>query len=115
MGVKKLTETCTWCGEQLQSDYKGPCPKCGKVGKRILLELEDNISIEDALTWKSIREFYKKNPKIILLNILIIVYGSLASLVLNGLIGVLFSIIFGLCVFLVLPPTFTRIIQERFK
>jgi len=91
----KITATCKWCGIKLSPDHKGPCPKCGKEGKKISIEITENLSLKDSLQWERAREIYKSNLKMILLLIGIIVFSSLLGVIFSGLLGFLIGIFFG--------------------
>lgn len=79
-----VTYKCEWCGESLSPSYKGPCPKCGKEGRKIITIVNEIIKIKESLKGESRREFYEKNP-IIKWLILVIGFGSpFLGFILNG-------------------------------
>jgi len=91
----KVTITCKWCGSLLSTTHTGPCPKCGKEGKKGTIEIEETIGVKDFLKWESRREFNERNPKINLL-IIVITFGSpLLGFFLYGLVGVVIGFFFG--------------------
>ena len=57
----KVTATCKWCGTSLSPTHTGPCPKCGKEGKIIAVEIKETIRLKDSLNWERQREFFERN------------------------------------------------------
>ena len=91
----KVTITCKWCGSSLSKTHTGPCPKCGKEGKKGTIEHEEAIGVKDSLKLEGRREFKERNPKINLL-ITVITFGSpLLGFFLYGLVGVIIGIFFA--------------------
>lgn len=107
----KTTATCKWCGTSLSPVHTGTCPKCGKEGKKIVCKIKEP-DIKLSLDFKGRLEFYKKNPKILCLNIAIIIIASLLGWVVSGLAGVVIGIIIGIVSLCLLPPFVTKIIRE---
>ncbi len=89
-----ITYKCKWCGESLSPSHKGPCPKCGKVGKKIYVTLHGKITFKGSLERELRREFYKENPKIKWLVIAIEVVAFILGLILRGLLGAIVSAFF---------------------
>jgi len=54
-------DKCKHCGNPLPSAHKGPCPKCGKTGKVIYANIEENFVVNDSIGYTSIREYYEKH------------------------------------------------------
>ena len=50
MGSSDVTAECSNCGFPLSPTHSGPCPKCGKVGKRVTVRLVEDLKISDMVT-----------------------------------------------------------------
>lgn len=105
-GDPKITKTCKWCGASLSPAHTGPCPKCGEKGKKMVLVIDETITIKESVS--RIREFYKKNPKILGLVIAITVASLLGGWFLSGLLGLGIGIILAVLSFIV-PPRVTKV------
>ena len=92
----KVTVTCKWCGSSLSLTHTGPCPKCGKEGKKGTVKIKEIIGVKDSLNWESRREFYEENPKIKWLSFVIALGSPCLGFILSGLVGVLVGLFFGL-------------------
>jgi uncharacterized Zn finger protein (UPF0148 family) len=42
-----VTAECSNCGYPLSPDHIGPCPVCGKTGKKVSVNLQEAIAIRD--------------------------------------------------------------------
>lgn len=45
-----VTAKCSHCGFPLSPSHVGPCPKCGKAGKSVFVNLVDSIAISDRVS-----------------------------------------------------------------
>ena len=110
----KVTATCKWCGTSLSPTHTGPCPKCGKEGKIIAVEIKETIRLKDSLNWERQREFFERNPKIKWLIIAIIFGSPLLGLILSGLVGFVTGFFLGLlsCLLGLLAVTKVREIER---
>ena len=105
----KVNITCKWCGSPLSTTHTGPCPKCGKEGKKGTIDSKEAIGFKDSLKWESRREFNERNPKISLL-IIVITFGSpLLGFFLYGLVGVIIGFFFGVLSYWLGPRAVTRV------
>ena len=52
---------CQHCGTELPPDHKGPCPKCGKLGKHFEATLSTTIGLVASLSAQKVHK-YIKNP-----------------------------------------------------
>jgi len=91
-----VKEFCKECGEELTSGHKGPCPKCGKVGKHIHAEVKEVIVISERGYMKSTKEYIKKNLRDILLMKLIVIIGLILGFFISGIIGAMIGIIIAI-------------------
>ena len=71
------------------------------------VNLEDTIKISDSVL--TTKEYYQKYPKVIILNILIILASSLIGLIVTGILGVVVGFIIGILSFFYLPSGITKI------
>ena len=81
---------CNSCGETLNVNHVGPCPKCGKSNKFINKNLEGGLSFMGSLSISYTKKFYKTNRKILIALICIefiftfvtyIFYGPVSTLI----------------------------------
>ena len=110
----KETATCKWCGTSLSPTHTGPCPKCGKEGKIIAVEINKTIGFKGSLNWERQREFFEKNPKIMWLTIAITFGSSILGSILSGLVGFVTGFFLGLlsCLLGLLAVTKVREIER---
>jgi hypothetical protein len=109
----KVNITCKWCGSPLSTTHTGPCPKCGKEGKRGTINAKETIGVKDSLKWESRREFNERNPKINLL-IIVITFGSpLLGFFLYGLVGVIIGFFFGVLSYWLSPLAITKVREVK--
>ena len=105
----KVTATCKWCGTSIPPTHMGPCPKCGKKGKKITAEVKKTIGLNTSLNWKCRREFYDKNPKIKWLIIAITIGSSFIGLIFSGPVGVIIGLLVGGFLNFIVPPAVTKV------
>ncbi|RLI01199.1 hypothetical protein DRO38_05440 [Candidatus Bathyarchaeota archaeon] len=104
---------CTHCGTPLSKDHAGPCPSCGKEGREIIAIINEVITISDSMRWQTRREFYEKNPKILIAVILITVISSFLGLFLGGPVGVVIGLALGTITFFISPRAFTKVVEKN--
>jgi hypothetical protein len=46
-GTTTVTASCIHCGNPLPPSHIGPCPKCGKEGKRVIAQLRQDACIKE--------------------------------------------------------------------
>lgn len=102
----EITKTCEWCGASLSPTHTGPCPKCGKKEKKMVLVSNETIQPKESVS--RTREFYKKNKKILGLVIVITVASLSIGWFLSGLLGLGIGIILAVLSFIV-PPRVTKV------
>ncbi len=105
----KMTATCKYCGTYLSLSHTGPCPKCGKERKNIVVEINETVVLRDSLNWKRQREFYEKNPKIKWLIIVITLCSSLFGLIFSVVIGIIIGLSLGLLSYWLGPFAVTKV------
>ena len=105
----KETATCKWCGTSLSPTHTGPCPKCGKEGKIIAVEINKTIEFKGSLNWERQREFFEKNPKIKWLIIAITLGYPILGSILSGLVGLITGLFLGLLSYLLGPLAVTKV------
>ena len=83
------TAKCNACGTSLAIDSSGPCPKCGKVGTKVIYTiLEGTLSFTGALDKAKIRKSLSFNVYAIGLLILISLISPLTGIILPGCRGI---------------------------
>jgi len=105
----KTKVTCKWCGVTLSPTHTGPCPKCGKLGKKISLTLTETIGFKDSLKWEKQREFFEQNPKIKWLIVAITIGSPFVGLVMAGLLGVVIGLVLGVLSYLLGPYAVVKV------
>lgn len=105
----KTKVTCKWCGATLSPTHTGPCPKCGKLGKKISLILTETLGLKDSIKWEKRREFFEENPKIKWLIIAITIGSPFLGLVLFGIVGVVIGLVLGGLSYLLGPYAVTKV------
>jgi len=116
-----MTVTCKWCGASLSAGHTGPCPKCGKEGKKIAVRLEAVAIGKASLHWESRREFLEENPKIkwllVVIDLISLVVPPLFGWYFSGLpgiiVGAVTSIIFIILSWILGPHAVTKIREIR--
>jgi len=101
---------CTHCGTPLSKDHAGPCPSCGKEGRKIIAIMNEVITISES--WQRLRKFYKKNPKILIAVILITVISPFLGLFLGGPVGVVIGLALGTITYFIGPRAKTPVVEK---
>lgn len=94
---------CAHCGTVLPNEHTSPCPKCGQKGRRISVNISENIAVSDRLTWETRREFYEKKPLALAVVIAITVGAPFLGLVLVGWLGVIIGLMLGVAAYWIGP------------
>ena len=76
------------------------------------IHLKETINVSDSLL--TTKEYYQKYPRLIILNIIIILLSSLLGLYLRGVTGIIVGIVIGILSFLYLPSGITKV-REIYK
>ena len=87
--------TCRSCGAELSPIHHKFCPRCGSSERALSINVSETISVKEALSFASRREFYEKNPWVMLGVIGITAVSSLLGLLLSGWPGVVAGLILG--------------------
>jgi hypothetical protein len=93
--MDNVKAACSACGAELSLTHQGPYPACGKDGRTLEVRVHDTVGVKDSLSLESRREFYKKNPVVILVVIAITLASSLLGLVLTGWPGIAIGLVLG--------------------
>lgn len=105
------TAKCRHCGHPLDPKHTGPCPNCGKFGKDVSVVIQETINISESVsvTHTKAKEFIKKHPKWTALSIgLFIITGPISYLI-EGVPGLVISIILGGIGYAIGPLSYYRI------
>ena len=65
------------------------------------------------MRWQTRREFYEKNPKILIAVILITVISSFLGLFLGGPVGVVIGLALGTITFFISPRAITKVVEKN--
>jgi len=84
-----------------------------KKEEKSLLLLNEVITISDSMRWQTRREFYEKNPKILIAVILITVISSFLGLFLGGPVGVVIGLALGTITFFISPRAITKVVEKN--
>ena len=92
-----MPDLCKHFRTELPINHEGTCPECGGTGKIITLNVHDSILVTDVTTVKlmRIREFYEKNPLILVLGILLTLISSFIGLVRSDYKGFIAGLVVG--------------------
>ncbi len=113
----KSSAYCLWCKNTLSSNHIGACPKCGKEGKHITV-MPDPINVKvkaimPSIAITEIKEFYKKNNKVLFPGIVICVIMAVITFFIIGILGIITSIVLGILFFLYYPAWKIRIREVK--
>lgn len=104
--------TCIHCELNRGPRDIGPCPRCGRTGRRINVTInEPPIRVTDRISISRTRQYYEKNPKLTGVLIAIWLGGIIVGYFVGGTLGGFFGGLIGSIAF-VLPPSTTRVIQR---
>ncbi len=89
-------ERTAWCSNQeckspLPLDHSGPCPKCGKTGKTIGIQLSVTAKGVPSISGSRIREYVRYNKLALVTLAVITLVSPLVSILLPALYGLLVS------------------------
>lgn len=48
-GKGEVVDECLHCGSELPEELEGPCPYCGRAGKKIKVEIHESVTLRDDL------------------------------------------------------------------
>ena len=111
----KVKTFCKWCNNSLSTNHKGPCPKCGKEGKNIIIEpdpLKIKFILSPDITLEKIKNFYKENLKMLICNIIVTIILAILGLFFRGLPGFALSVFLGL-LFIIFMPSWRIKIEQK--
>jgi len=103
--------TCAHCGTPLSKNHAGPCPSCGKEGRKIIATINEVLTISESMRWQTRREFYEKNPKTLIAVRLITVISPFLGLFLVGPVGVVIGLALGAIAYFIGPLAITKVVE----
>jgi len=103
---------CIHCGHVLSPQHSGPCPECGKEGKKIDIMINETLLVKDSLSWETRREYYEKHKGALGIVIAITVLSPFLGLVLAGPIGVALGLALGVLAYFLGPKAVTKVIEK---
>lgn len=88
--------SCLNCNESLSVTHKGPCPKCGHVGKQIKVIINEGpITVTDRITVDQKGTRREEHPKLNALLIGILIASPIVGYFINPVLGMISGFIFG--------------------
>lgn len=90
-------EKCSHCNAELEDGHTGPCPVCGKKGKKISVTVQDGIKVTNRLVVK--HSWMERHWKAILLSVGLVIFTGVIGLfhwlgtgigIIIGLVGIWF-------------------------
>jgi len=103
---------CAKCSTQFPDTVgknRRECPNCGSTSRFSIADAESKLELEDRLDSKSIRIFYKRNPAVFCLVVVLTICAPFLGLFLAGWIGVLIGIVVGLVSVFLGPRAIERV------
>jgi hypothetical protein len=88
--------TCSGCGRRLSANHTGPCPDCGDTRRTHHKDFTAKLNFYASLQLRRIREYYEKDPLLLVTVIIIAVGSPFLGLVLAGWAGVVAGLFVGL-------------------
>ena len=64
MSSSSVTAQCLNCGYPLSPNHTGPCPNCGKTGKKVAVNINEAIAIRDEFKATIDRAFKARNQPV---------------------------------------------------
>ena len=104
---------CSHCSTPLSDSNTGPCPKCEKMGKTMNLLLNDNLSVNDSLTWEKVKTYYKSSPLWLTIYVLLNLCSPFLGLYIVGKQGVLAGLFINAVGFWLGLKAITQIIERE--
>ncbi len=109
MEKQKFREECIWCKKSFLPNQKGPCPRCGKIGKKVFAEFSETIFLKDVLSSELRREFFEENSLIKWILIFISIVSPFLGLIISGWNGVLIGLVISIVNYVLGPYSIIKI------
>jgi hypothetical protein len=103
---------CIHCGHVLSPQHTGPCPECGKEGKKIDITINETLLLRDSLKWETRKEYYEKHKGALGIVIAITVLSPFLGLVLAGPIGVALGLVLSVLAYFLGLKAVTKVIEK---
>lgn len=98
----KITKRCAKCNYNLPPSHAGKCPKCGSTKTKSHVKANLRINIGPTLRAFRIKKFCKNRPKIMILQIAIVLITTICGAVIGSLFGAAVGLITGLVIDIIL-------------
>jgi hypothetical protein len=105
--------TCIHCGEVLSGSHSGPCPSCGKVGKKLSVTMSDSAVVGGAASIHTQRSFYEKNKKAFIILTLITVGSPFIGFFIIGIPGLLIGLVLSVISYFLGPKAIMKVVEHR--
>ena len=109
---------CADCGQELEPENSPQyCPECGSEAKKIAIHAHDTLAIDvkESIKLTTIREFYEKNHKALVVVLLITIISPFIGLFFIGPVGAIVGFFLGLASFIVGPQAIVKVREIREK
>ncbi|MCI0530536.1 MAG: hypothetical protein L0Y74_01075 [candidate division Zixibacteria bacterium] len=93
------TAECKSCGNAVDINHSGPCPKCGEKGKLIKKVFNVQIKVKPKLTLVAIREYLEYHKAALVIAILFTLVAAVAGSMIKGVFGLVSGIAISLLAF----------------
>ena len=91
--INELRCWCRHCRAELPPDHKGPCPKCGKLGKDCKVTVSVALRLAVSASAQKVHKYTKKHPRFIAISIALTITSLTLGYLLGALVGLLIGII----------------------
>lgn len=109
-------DRCSHCSVELASDHSGPCPECGKEGKMIYLNLNENVKATDSLLLELSKTYFEKHPVLFPIVTIATIGSPFIGLFLAGWLGVFVGLAISIVCFVLGSKAVIKVIaREREK
>lgn len=102
---------CEWCEEPLSPSHTGPCPKCGKTGKKCEVSASEIVTLRSSYSLEVRREFFDENPRIKWLINILGLGSTFMGYFLQREIGIFFGLFIWFILWLLGPYSIIKVIE----
>jgi hypothetical protein len=102
---------CKHCGVELPPSHTGPCPKCGKSGKRCEATAMLTIGLVLSHSAQKVHKYTMNHPKFIVISIALTTISLSAGYLFGGLVGLLVGIIVAMLNLWITPYAMKTIVE----
>lgn len=100
---------CKWCETPLSPAHTGPCPNCGKTGKKSEVSVSEIITLRSSYSLETRGEFFEENPLIRWFLLILDFVFPLFGYFLGGYIGVIIGLFISIISELLSPYAIVKV------